>query len=113
GDGVAIEANGLPATSPSKRLTSYPADMISQPLDMRSVTIVATPQAAPVATAVPAAAGAAAAAAAAGVSVVGAAPGGVGGELPAIFQSVGLSPIVLVLSILTALGLGAGHAVSP
>ena len=112
GDGVAIEANGLPATSPSNRLTSYPAGMISQPLDMRSVTIVATPQAAPVAT-VPAAAGPAAAAAAAGVSVVGAVPGGVGGELPAIFQSVDLSPIVLVLSILTALGLGAGHAVTP
>ena len=112
GDGVTIEADGLPATSPSKRLTSYPADMISQPLDMRSVTIVATPEAAPVDTAVPAALGPAAAAAA-GVSVVGAVPGGVGGELPAIFQSVDLNPIVLVLSILTALGLGAGHAVTP
>jgi nickel/cobalt transporter (NicO) family protein len=112
GDGVAIEADGLPATSPSKRLTSYPADMISQPLDMRSVTIVATPEAAPIGTAVAAAAGPAAAAAA-GVSVVGAVPGGVGGELPAIFQSVDLNPIVLVLSILTALGLGAGHAVTP
>jgi nickel/cobalt transporter (NicO) family protein len=112
GDGVAIEANGLPATSPSKRLTSYPADMISQPLDMRSVMIVATPEAAPIATAVPAAAGPAVAAAA-GVSVVGAVPGGVGAELPAIFQSADLNPIVLVLSILTALGLGAGHAVTP
>jgi ABC-type nickel/cobalt efflux system permease component RcnA len=37
----------------------------------------------------------------------------VGGELPAIFQSVDLSPIVLLLSVLTALGLGAGHAVTP
>jgi nickel/cobalt exporter len=113
GDGVAIDANGLPTTSPSKRLTSYPADLISQPLDMRSVTIVATPQAAPTGTAVPAAVGPAEAAAAAGVSVVGAVPGGVGGELPAIFQSVDVSPIVLFLSILTALGLGAGHAVTP
>ena len=113
GDGVTIEADGLPATSPSKRLTSYPADMISQPLDMRSVTIVATPQAGPIATVVPAAAGPAVAAAAAGVSVAGSVPGGVGGELPAIFQSIDLSPIVLVLSILTALGLGAGHAVTP
>jgi nickel/cobalt transporter (NicO) family protein len=117
GDGVTIEADGLPATSPSKRLTSYPADMISQPLDMRSVTIVATPQAAPIGTAVPAQAGPAAPAAAepaaAGIAVVGAVPGGVGGELPAIFQSVDLSPIVLLLSILTALGLGAGHAVTP
>jgi nickel/cobalt exporter len=118
GDGVTIEADGLPATSPSKRLTSYPADLISQPLDMRSVTIVATPQAAPIGTAAPADAGPAATAAApapaaAGFGVVGAVPGGVGGELPAIFQSVDLSPIVLLLSILTALGLGAGHAVTP
>jgi len=76
------------------------------------VTIVATPEAAPIATAVPGAAGPAVAAAA-GASVVGAVPGGVGAELPAIFQSVDLNPIVLVLSILTALGLGAGHAVTP
>jgi ABC-type nickel/cobalt efflux system permease component RcnA len=118
GDGVTIEADGLPATSPSKRLTSYPADLISQPLDMRSVTIFATPKAAPIGTAAPADAGPAArapaaAAAAAGIGVVGAVPGGVGGELPAIFQSVDLSPIVLLLSVLTALGLGAGHAVTP
>ncbi len=118
GDGVTIEANGLPATSPSKRLTSYPADMISQPLDMRSVTIAATPQAAPIGTAAaadatPAATAPPAAPAAAGIGVVGAVPGGVGGELPAIFQSVDLSPIVLLLSVLTALGLGAGHAVTP
>jgi nickel/cobalt exporter len=115
GDGVTIEADGLPATSPSKRLTSYPVDMISQPLDMRSVTLVATPQAAPIGTAEagPAATSPLAAPAAAGVGVVGAVPGGVGGDLPAIFQSVDLSPIVLLLSVLTALGLGAGHAVTP
>jgi nickel/cobalt transporter (NicO) family protein len=118
GDEVTIEADGLPATSPSKRLTSYPADLISQPLDMRSVTIVATPQAAPIGTTAPADAGPAAtpalaAQAAAGVGVVGVVPGGVGGDLPAIFQSVDLSPIVLLLSVLTALGLGAGHAVTP
>ena len=118
GDGVTIEADGLPATSPSKRLTSYPADMISQPLDIRSATIVATPKAAPIGTAAPADAGPAATApaaeaAAAGIGAVGAVPGGVGGELPAIFQSADLSPIVLLLSVLTALGLGAGHAVTP
>jgi ABC-type nickel/cobalt efflux system permease component RcnA len=49
----------------------------------------------------------------ANVVVAGAVPGGVGGELPAIFQSVDLTPIVLVLSVLTALGLGAGHALTP
>jgi nickel/cobalt transporter (NicO) family protein len=117
GDGVAIQANGLPSSSPTNRLTTYPADLISQPLDMRSAAIVATPETAAI-EAGPAAAGAtaataAAAPAAANVVVAGAVPGGVGGELPAIFQSVDLTPIVLVLSVMTALGLGAGHALTP
>jgi ABC-type nickel/cobalt efflux system permease component RcnA len=44
----------------------------------------------------------------------GAVPGGVtGGELPSIFRSSDLSPIVLLISILTAGALGAGHALSP
>jgi len=124
GDGVAIQANGLPSTSPTNRLTAYPANLISQPLDMRSATIVATPETAAIQTAGPAPAAATAATAAAAVPaaaapapakvvVAGAVPGGVGGELPAIFQSVDLTPIALVLSVLTALGLGAGHALTP
>jgi ABC-type nickel/cobalt efflux system permease component RcnA len=41
-------------------------------------------------------------------------PGGVpGGDLPSIFRSTDLSPIVLLVSILTAAALGAGHALSP
>ena len=114
GDGVAIHADGLPKTSPSKRLTSYPADLISQPLDMRSATIVATPDAAPAAS--PGQAGpveAGPVAAQANVGLVGAVPGGVGGELPTIFQAADLTPIVLLLSVLTALALGASHAVTP
>jgi nickel/cobalt exporter len=109
GDGVVIKADGLPKTSPSRRLTSYPADLISQPLDMRSATIVATPDAVPAASPVPAVA----VAAQANTGVVGAVPGGVGGELPAIFQAADLTPIVLLLSVLTALALGASHAVTP
>jgi len=120
GDGVAIQANGLPSTSPTNRLTAYPANLISQPLDMRSAAIVATPETAAIQSAGPAPAAAKAATAAAPtapapakVVVAGAVPGGVGGELPAIFQSVDLTPIVLVLSVLTAVGLGAGHALTP
>jgi nickel/cobalt exporter len=109
GDGVAIKADGLPKTSPSKRLTSYPADLISQPLDMRSATIVATPDAVPAASPVPTVP----VAVQANAGVVGAVPGGVGGELPAIFQAADLTPIVLLLSLLTALALGASHAVTP
>ena len=114
GDGVAIQTDGLPATSPTDRLTSYPSDLISQPLDIRSATIIATPEAAPIASAGPAgAAGRSAAAPAAVGAVAGAVPGGVAGELPVIFHSVELTPVVLLLSVVTALGLGAGHALTP
>jgi ABC-type nickel/cobalt efflux system permease component RcnA len=109
GDGVEIRADGLPTTSPSKRLTSYPADLISQPLDMRSVSIVATPHASPAVTKAPAEP----VVGEANAGAVGAVPGGVGGELPAIFQAVDLTPVVLLISLLTALGLGAGHALTP
>ena len=41
-------------------------------------------------------------------------PGGVtGGDLPSIFRSADLSPLVLLVSILTAAALGAGHALTP
>ena len=41
-------------------------------------------------------------------------PGGVGGgDLPSIFRTADLSPVVLLVSILTAAALGAGHALTP
>ncbi len=41
-------------------------------------------------------------------------PGGVtGADLPAIFRTTDLSPVVLLVSILTAGALGAGHALTP
>ena len=46
--------------------------------------------------------------------VVGAVPGGIdGGELPGIFDEADLTPIMLLLSLLTAAALGAGHALTP
>jgi ABC-type nickel/cobalt efflux system permease component RcnA len=108
GDGVTLEADGLPAMSPSKRLTAYPQDLISQPLDIRSATIMATAVAAGPgqgqggAMDHPALPG--------GVSAV---PGGIGAELPPIFREADLTPIVLLLSIATAFALGAGHALTP
>jgi nickel/cobalt transporter (NicO) family protein len=108
--GVAIDAGGLPTTSPSARLTQYPEDLITQPLDARSATIVVTPggSAAGSATETPAAGGAVAAPVASG-----AVPGGIGAELPAIFREVDLTPFVALLSIATAFALGAGHALTP
>ena len=40
-------------------------------------------------------------------------PGGVGGEIPALFQTPDLTPFVLLLSLATAAALGAGHALTP
>ena len=41
-------------------------------------------------------------------------PGGVGaGDLPAIFRTADLSPIVLLVALMTAIALGAGHALTP
>jgi nickel/cobalt exporter len=105
GDGTTVEADGLPATSVSKRLTAYPEDLISQPLDIRSATLVASP-------AGPATGPVAAWGPAAGPAI-GAVPGGITGELPAIFRETDLTPLVLLLSIATAFALGAGHALTP
>ena len=41
-------------------------------------------------------------------------PGGVGtGDLPSIFRTTDLTPVVLLVSLLTAAALGAGHALTP
>jgi ABC-type nickel/cobalt efflux system permease component RcnA len=108
GDGVEVAVDGLPVESPSKRLTAYPEDLISQPLDIRSATIVAT--------AVAGEAGATGGAAQAGTdggAGAAAVPGGIGGDLPAIFRATDLTPFVLLLSLATAFALGAGHALTP
>ena len=107
GDGVAVDAGDLPNTSQSARLTSYPEDLLTQPLDVRSAAFTATadPAAAPVepdpVTGV--------------VAPIpgGVVPGGVGSELPGIFREVDLTPLVALLSLVTAFGLGIGHALTP
>jgi ABC-type nickel/cobalt efflux system permease component RcnA len=109
GDGVAIDSGGLPTTSLSNRLTTYPTDLISQPIDARSASIVVTPgTGGTVSSPVPTSGN--------GTSLpigAGAVPGGIGGELPAIFRELDLTPFVALLSILTAFALGAGHALTP
>ena len=108
-DGVDLDSHGLPATSPSHRLTAYPADQIALPLDIRSASLVVRPGGAPAASPPPGGSPGAAPAATAG-----AVPGGVSSaELPDIFRSADLTPIVLLVSLMTAVGLGAWHAVTP
>jgi ABC-type nickel/cobalt efflux system permease component RcnA len=113
GDGVTLDAGGLPATSVSKRLTSYPADLISQPLDVRSAAITVTAVVPVAASPAPAALASELPAAPVSTVVAGAVPGGIGGDLPSIFRQVDLTPAVLLLSIATAFALGAGHALTP
>jgi ABC-type nickel/cobalt efflux system permease component RcnA len=110
GSGATLDTGGLPATSPTQRLTAYPADQLSQPLDIQSARITVTgltPAPSPAATTIPLGPTAAPATAAAAV------PGGVAGELPDVFRSADLTPLVALLSLLTAVALGAFHAVTP
>ena len=138
GSGVALDAHvgTLRETGASGRLTAYPTDQLAQaPADTRLELVVTpggtespafvAPDATPVQGAVAAPASAApgdatpaprptASADGAGVVVPGAAPGGVSGaELPSIFREANLTPLVLLLSLVTAGALGAGHALTP
>jgi nickel/cobalt exporter len=108
-DGVALDSHGLPTTSPSQRLTAYPADQIALPLDIRSASLSVQPGGVPGSSVAPVASPAYAPA-----NTAGAVPGGVSSaELPDIFRSADLTPIVLLVSLITAVGLGAGHAITP
>jgi len=97
GDGATVEATAgafLPR-SISERLTRYPTDALTTPLAMSTVTFRATPGGAAEPTATP-----------------GAPPPSAEGP-PAIFGAADLSPVVLLMSLLTAIGLGAAHALTP
>ncbi len=137
GSGVTLTATGegagpLRTSSVSDRLQSYPPSMIARPLDDRALAVdavaggpilpaIAVPDADPIpgVTRQPSVAAASAAASAVASPrtagpVAGALPGGVGGaEVPSIFREANLTPIVMLLALVTAAGLGAGHALTP
>ena len=141
GSGVTLAAAkaGAPirTATTSDRLRTYPTNLLTQALDDKTVSLVVTPggptlPALDIADATPLAGvggGEVASASARPVTPVATAPsveaaarapasasvpGGVTvGELPSIFRSSDLSPIVLLVSILTAGALGAGHALTP
>jgi nickel/cobalt exporter len=138
GDGMTIEGldGGAAPTSSdvSARLTTYPESLLTQPLDVEAVTFSVraggpaaapfdAPDAAPIAgagTFPPSSPGAGAsgsgdpsatpsAGATAGPAVV---PGGIG-DIPDLFRVANLTPLVALASILLAMALGAGHALTP
>ncbi len=124
GSGVRLEAidGDLRATGISDRLRRYPDDRLASPLSDETLTVDATaggdvaaaldvpdaepvPGAGPISTDAPSPGGSLPP-----IEV----PGGVGaGELPSIFREADLTPIVLLVSLVTAAALGAGHALTP
>jgi nickel/cobalt exporter len=120
GNGTILDTHGLPTTSPSQKLTVYPADLIATPFDTRSASIAVRPDpAGPAATPfrstlpAPGAAGPVSSAPLGGGLPAGAVPGGVGADLPDIFRTADLTPFVVLASLLTAVVIGAGHALTP
>jgi ABC-type nickel/cobalt efflux system permease component RcnA len=117
GDAVTIAGRGPGAaiSGVSARLTSYPADLLTQPLDQRSIAVEASAGGpalagweAPDATPLEARAHAVSTGGA-----LGAVPGGVGQELAAIVNVQDLTPLAILASLGIAVVLGVLHALSP
>ncbi|HEX2626004.1 MAG TPA: hypothetical protein VHL56_03775, partial [Candidatus Limnocylindrales bacterium] len=129
GDGVAIASPAGAAAGDtagvSARLTAYPKDLLTQPLDQRSTTVTTHPGGAPLAawsapdaTAIDGAAVPVAPASPASGTIgqpvaIGAVPGGVAEDLAGIIDIQDLTPLAIVASLAVAFGLGVVHAVSP
>ena len=120
GSGVAVTPveGELRDSSISDRLQAYPADRLDNALADERVVVAVTPGGAelpPVAVpdATPVEAGPGTPASVQDAQPVAAVPGGVGGEIPALFQTPDLTPFVLLISLATAAALGAGHALTP
>lgn len=110
-DGATIQA------SRSSRLTTYPTDLLADPLDVRRIDLRVVPGGplhppADVPDAWPLEAGQVGSPSTE-APPAGAVPVGSGEAIPGIFRSAELSPLLILLSILAAAGLGAGHALTP
>jgi nickel/cobalt exporter len=124
GDGVTIAGHGSDGSADpagaSARLTSYPTDLLAQPLDERAVAVTVAPGGptlepwtAPDAT--PIDAGPATPASAPNVTPagLGVVPGGVAEDLASLIDIQDLTPLAILGSLLVAFGLGVVHALSP
>jgi ABC-type nickel/cobalt efflux system permease component RcnA len=113
---VAGAASGASAGGASDRLTSYPSDLLAQPLDMRAIRVElapggpalppwTAPDARPIA-----AGGPGADPPASQTSVI---PGGVADDLAALIDVTDLTPLAILASLAVAIALGVVHALSP
>ena len=111
GDRTTLEAATVPTTSPSTRLTTYPEDQLSSPLDQRTASLRFRPGGPPAAEAGgPTRESSSSPAAGSG------ARGGVDRATAAFTALVGersLSPGFALVALLLAVGLGAAHALAP
>jgi nickel/cobalt transporter (NicO) family protein len=123
-DGVTVEPQAemeLRTTSLSARLTAYPEDLLQLPLDDVAVAFIARPGGPdlpaitiPDASWLPGLAPADAVPTGPTPSAAPpAVPGGIGSEIPAVFSFTELTPDVAFLAIVSAIGLGAWHALTP
>ena len=120
GSGVAVTPveGELRDSSISDRLQAYPADRLDNALADDRVVVAVSPggaQLPPVAVpdATPIEGVPDHPASIKDTQPVSAVPGGVGGEIPALFQTPDVTPFVLLLSLATATALGAAHALTP
>lgn len=118
GSGVTVSPvkGELRDASASDRLNSYPKDQLDDALADEHITVSVAPggvtlppTALPDATPIEASDNGTTPAAPATAAV----PGGVAGEIPALFQTSDLTPFVILLSLATAAALGAAHALTP
>ncbi len=124
GSGLSVagaDESVVPTTSVSSRLTRYPPELLTRPLAMGSVTAIVTgagpvlpPFDIPDAEALDVAPTSGSDQAAEASSAAAVVPGGIGSaDLPSIFRAADVTPLVLFVSLLTAAGLGAAHALTP
>ena len=110
GDGAAVPG-GV-----SARLTSYPSDLLAQPLDMRVIRVAVSPGGPPLpAWTAPDATPLQAPSAHAGPSAAtqGVVPGGITEDLAALINLPTMDPIAVLVALAIAFGLGIVHALSP
>ncbi len=111
-----VAAGGADLAGVSNRLTSYPTNLLTTPLDIRSIDVSVSPggaalpswtapDATPLDTAPPAQAGS--------NDALGAVPGGVGRDFAALIDVNDLTPLAIIVSLLIAFTLGVIHALSP
>jgi nickel/cobalt transporter (NicO) family protein len=103
GDGTTLRSADVPASSRSARLTSYPEDLLSSPLDQRAASLTVTP-------------GGPALSASPGAGVSRVLPRGVDRLTQAFTGLIGrraLSPGFALLALLIAVVLGGVHALAP